>query len=206
MADSEHAWRARRSAHRRSEGNLCRRISRRMFHSPAMRPIVAIRASRITTESHQTSAASVPQLRAPPRDVLPELLVHARIHRGLLVLLDRLAPDLARALGRVAPAVARPAVEVLRRAQQRPVEALAEALERVHRAEEVPARADLLVRAERKRLLVDLERRELVLQHAQQLDVDDELLVARHEPTLEPAGRVHHVVRAGQDEVTLTVT
>src|SRR3954451_25384398 len=144
-------------------GEPLRRISRRMFHSPAMRPIVATRASRITTQSHQISAASVPQLRAPPRDVLPELLVHARIHRGLLVLLDRLALDLARALGRVAPAVARPAVEVLRRAQQRPVEALAEALERVHRAEEVPSRADLLVRAERDRLLVDLERYELVL-------------------------------------------
>src|SRR3954454_24101203 len=78
--------------------------------------IVATRASRIATQSHQISAASVPQLRAPPRDVLPELLVHARVHRGLLVLLDRLAPDLARALGRVAPAVALPAVEVLRRA------------------------------------------------------------------------------------------
>src|SRR5205085_7450677 len=95
--------------------------------------------------SRRSCAFSVAELRPPPAHVLPELGVHRRIDRRLLVLLDRLAPDLPRALGRVAAAVARPAVEVLGRAQQRPVEALAEALERVHRAEEVPARADLLV-------------------------------------------------------------
>src|SRR4051812_2141494 len=96
-------------------------------------------------------ADSIAQLRTAARHVLPQLRVDRVVDRGLLVLLERLAPDLARALGRVAPAVALPAVEVLRRAQQRPVEALAEALERVHGAEEVPARADLLVRPERQR-------------------------------------------------------
>ena len=72
-------------------------------------------------------------------------------------------------------------------------------LERVRRAEEVPAGADLLVGAERERVLVDLERLELVLQHPQDLDVDDVLLVARHEAALEPAGGVHHEVRAGEE-------
>src|SRR3954454_9324084 len=121
-------------------------------------------ASRISTRTQRFCGASVAELRTPARHVLPQFRVDRLVDRGLLVLLDRLAPDLARALGGVAPAVARPAVEVLRRAQERAVEALAEALERVHRAEEVPAGADLLVRPERERLLVDLERRELVLE------------------------------------------
>ena len=67
------------------------------------------------------------------------------------------------------------------------------------RAEEVPAGPHLLVRAERQRLLVDLQRRELVPELAQDLDVDDELLVAGHEPGLEPAGRVQHEVGARQE-------
>jgi len=58
---------------------------------------------------------------------------------------------------------------------------------------------DLDVRVEGERPLVDLQRGELVLQHLHQLDVDDELLVAGHEPTLEPPGRVHHPVGAGEE-------
>ncbi len=107
--------------------------------------------------------------------------------RRLLVLLERLRVDLGGALGGVAAAQALPALEVLGRGEQRAVEALAEALQRVHRAEEVAAGADLLVGAEGQALLVDLERRELHLQHAQDLDVDDELLVAGDEARLQPA-------------------
>jgi len=43
------------------------------------------------------------------------------------------------------------------------------------------------VGVERQAGLVDLERGELVTELAQQLDVDDELLVAGDEATLEPA-------------------
>jgi len=59
--------------------------------------------------------------------------------------------------------------------------------------------ADLLVGAEGEARLVDLQRRELVLELAQDLDVDDELLVAGDEPGLEPARGVHDEVRAGEE-------
>jgi len=59
--------------------------------------------------------------------------------------------------------------------------------------------ADLLVRAEGQRRLVDLQRRELRAHHLQQLHVDDELLEAGDEPALEPAGAVHHPVDAGEE-------
>src|SRR4051812_49872462 len=65
-------------------------------------PRVALRALRISTQTQRFCADSVAELRAPPRHVLLELSVDARVDRWLLVLLDRLAPDLARALGRVA--------------------------------------------------------------------------------------------------------
>ena len=58
---------------------------------------------------------------------------------------------------------------------------------------------DLGVGVEGQRRVVDLERRELVAQLAQELDVDDELLVAGHEPALQPAGRVHDEVRPGEE-------
>jgi hypothetical protein len=63
----------------------------------------------------------------------------------------------------------------------------------------VAALADLEMGVEREARLVDLERRELLLEHPQDLDVDDELLVARHESRLEPARRVHDPVRAGEE-------
>src|SRR5450755_4256965 len=81
--------------------------------------------------------ASIAEFRPPAHDELLELGAHAVLDRRLLVALERRPPDLAGPLGRVAPAHPRPAIEVLGRGEQRPVEALAEALERVHGAEEV---------------------------------------------------------------------
>src|SRR5579871_2530614 len=133
----------------------------------------------------ESAGPSVAELGTAARHELLELGANGAVHRRLLVALERRAPQLGGAGRRVAPAVARPAVEVLGRGQERPVEALAEALERVRRAEEVAAGADLLVRAEREARLVDLERREGVAQLAQELDVDDELLVAGDEAALE---------------------
>src|SRR5262249_26150046 len=127
---------------------------------------------------------SVAQLGPPARDVLLELAADRRVHGRLLVLLQRLRVDLPGALGCVAAAQALPPLVVLGRREQGAVEAFAEALERVDGTEEVAACTDLLVGAECQALLVDLERRELHLQHAEDLDVDDELLVAGDEPGL----------------------
>src|SRR5436305_1173819 len=144
-------------------------------------------------------ARSVAELDPPPVDVLLQLVAHRRVERRGLVARERLPPDLTRPLGRVAPALRLPSLEVLGRGEQRAVEAGAEPLQRVGGAEEVAAVADLLVGAVRQAGLVDLERRELLLQHAQHLDVDDELLVAGDESGLEPAGGVLDEVRAGQE-------
>ena len=59
--------------------------------------------------------------------------------------------------------------------------------------------ADLDVGVEREAVLVDREGRELGAQDAQELDVDDELLEARDEAALEPAGRVQHQVGAREE-------
>ena len=59
--------------------------------------------------------------------------------------------------------------------------------------------ADLFVRAERQRRLVDLQRGELHPQHPQQFDVDDELLVAAHQAALQPPGGVHDEVGAREE-------
>src|SRR4051794_36338696 len=142
---------------------------------------------------------SVSQLRPTAIDVGLQLGADRLVERRLLVLLQRALPYDLRARGGVEAAVALPALEVLRRGQQRTVEALAEALQRVRGAEEVPAGPDLLVGAEGEARLVDLQRRELVLELAQDLDVDDELLIAGDQARLEPAGGVHHVVRPGQE-------
>src|SRR5947209_3571984 len=127
---------------------------------------------------------SVAQLCATTADELGQLLAHRLVDRRGLKLFKRLAVDLSGPHRGVSGALALPAVEVLRGGEQRSVEALAEALERVHGAEEVPAGADLGVGAEGEAVLVELHRREFVAQLAQQLDVDDELLVARHQPAL----------------------
>src|SRR3954449_7077292 len=142
---------------------------------------------------------SVSQLGPAAIDVGLQLGADRLVERRLLVLLERALPDDLRARGGGEAAVALPALEVLRRGEQRTVEALAEALERVRGAEEVPAGPDLLVGPEGEARLVDLQRRELVLELAQDLDVDDELLIAGDQARLEPAGGVHHVVRPRQE-------
>src|SRR6478752_9390383 len=111
----------------------------------------------------------VAELRPAAYDVGVQLGPDPVVERRLLVLLERRPPDLAGPRGGVARPEPVPPLEVLGRREQRPVEALAEPLERVRRAEEVAALADLLVRAVRERLLVDPERLEHLVQHPQQL-------------------------------------
>jgi hypothetical protein len=62
------------------------------------------------------------------------------------------------------------------------------------------------VGTEGQRGLVDLERRELDLQHAQDLDVDDELLVARDEAALEPPRAVHDPVRPARNVGSIVIS
>jgi hypothetical protein len=61
------------------------------------------------------------------------------------------------------------------------------------------------VGVEGQRPLVDLERRELGLQHLQDLDVDDELLVAGDQAALEPARGVHHPVGSGENVGSIVI-
>src|SRR5579871_380731 len=128
---------------------------------------------------------SVAELDASAIDEFTQLRLDRIVDRRTLVVGQRLAPDLARARRRVTGAALGPAVEILRRGEQRAVEALAKTLERVRGPEEVPAGPDLDVRVEREARLVDLERSELVAELAQQLDIDDELLIAGDEAALE---------------------
>src|ERR1022692_3701646 len=113
------------------------------------------------------------------------------VQRRLLVRIQRLGADLACPRRGVLAALLQPPLVVRAGRQQRPVEALPEPFHRVSGAEEMAAVADFLMRAERQRGLIDLQRRELHPQHPQQLDVDDELLVAADEAALQPSGRVH---------------
>jgi hypothetical protein len=66
-------------------------------------------------------------------------------------------------------------------------------------AEEVPAVADLDVRAEGETLLVDRGRGELMQQQIEELAVGRELLEAGDQAALEPAGRLPAHVRAGEE-------
>src|SRR5947199_7696619 len=91
------------------------------------------------------SDPSVAQFGAAARHELLELLPQCGVHGRLLVALECRLPDGRRACRAVAAPVPRPALEVLRAREQRPVEAVAEALERVRRTQEVAAVADLLV-------------------------------------------------------------
>src|SRR5690242_544572 len=141
----------------------------------------------------------IPQFCPAPVDERLQLRLEIGVDRRLLVFGERLLPDLGRPCGSVVAPVLVPALVVLGGGDERPVKALAETLERVDGAKEVPALADLLVRRIRERLLVDLQRLERRVQHAQLLDVDDELLVAGDERRLEPAGGVHDEVRAGEE-------
>src|SRR5205085_5148617 len=129
--------------------------------------------SRLRDITSPTTAISVAELRATPVDVGLQLVLQPLVQLRLLVLVERPLRDLRCARRGVFPAVAVPALVVLGRGEQGPVEALAKPLERVHRAEEVPTLANLLVRAVGQRLLVDLHRLEHVVEHAQQLHVDD---------------------------------
>src|SRR3954454_19401871 len=140
-----------------------------------------------------SSIASVPKLASPSVDVRAQLLFERAIDRRVLVLVERLSPDLGTARGCVAAAVSQPPLVVLGRGEERSIEARAEALQGVGRAQEVATRSDLCVRAEREGVLVDLERVKRGFQHAENLDVDDELLVGGHKPRLEPAGCMHDV-------------
>src|SRR5437660_8662261 len=146
-----------------------------------------------------TFCISIPQFGPAPVDERLQLPLQVGVDRRLLVFLERLLPDLGRPRGRVVAAVAVPALVVLGGGDERTVEALAEPLEGVHGAEEVPALADLLVRRVCERLLVDLEGLERRVQHPELLDVDHELLVAGDERGLEPARGVHDEVRPGEE-------
>ena len=74
-----------------------------------------------------------------------ELSAHGIVQGGLLVLLEPLAPNHARSGGGVLSATTHPALVILRGVQERAVEACPEAFHGVHRSQEVPAVADLLV-------------------------------------------------------------
>src|SRR2546421_7165172 len=140
-----------------------------------------------------TVCISIPQFCPAPVDERLQLPLEVGVDRRFLVFGKRLLPDLRGSCGGVVAAVAVPALVVLGGGDERPVEALAEALERVRGAEEVPALPDLLVGRVGQRLLVDLQRLEGRMEHSQLLDVDDELLVAGDERRLEPT-------RGGHDE------
>lgn len=87
-------------------------------------------------------------------------------------------------------AVAHPPLVVLGAVEEGPVEAGPEALHRVHRPEEVPAVPDLLVASNPSEpSSISTWQGELVLEHLDDLAVDDELLEARHEPALEASRR-----------------
>src|SRR4051812_27982165 len=127
--------------------------------------------------------------RAALEEIL-QLRAHRRVQGRLLIALQHGAPQLPGPRGRIVRAVLPPALEVLGGCESRSPEALPEALERVLGAQEIASRADLRVRRERERALVERDRRELPAQQLQQLDVEHELLEARDEAALQPPGRL----------------
>src|SRR5438128_5526798 len=158
-----------------------------------------LRLVAVSTAISDAHVDRIAELGRPPLDELDELLLDRLVERRPLVLVEHRPPPRGRAAGVVERAPTRPALEVVRRADRRPPEAVAEPLERVHGAEEVPALADLDVGVEREAPLVDLDRGELALEEVEQLAVGDELLEARHESALEPARRLPADVRAGEE-------
>src|SRR5690242_17702618 len=157
------------------------------------RPETALKRGRFS------EAVLVAEFAAAAGDEVVELGADRVVHGRRLELGQLLAPDLAGPGGGVLGAQLEPALEVRGGGEPRTLEAVAEPFHGVLRAEEVPAVADLLVRAEREGLLGDLQRSELDPQLTQQFDVDDELLVAADQAALQPAGRVHDEVGAGQE-------
>src|SRR4051794_10334744 len=98
---------------------------------------------RRPTLRRPASEPSVTELGAAAVDEGLQLRLQVAGHLRLLVLGDGLLPDLVGPRGRVLAAVAGPALVVLGGRHERTVEALAEALQRVHRAQEVAAVAHL---------------------------------------------------------------
>src|SRR5690242_9942204 len=125
------------------------------------------RATRCAASSR--GSRLVAQLGPPPDHELLQLGADGVVQRRRLIAVQRRAPDLTGARGGVPAALLGPAIEVLGGGQQRAIEALAEALERMGGAEEVPSGAHLKMGVEGQRGLVDLQGRELVTEFAQQL-------------------------------------
>ena len=71
--------------------------------------------------------------------------------------------------------------------------------QRVLRREEVLARSELVEAVERELVVVERHTLEPAVQGAAEVGVHHELLVAHHQPALQPARRVEHEVRAAQD-------
>ena len=93
-----------------------------------------------------------------------------------------------RPLGRGPRAILLPRLEVAPVREDRLVERGLVPRERVRRAEEVAARADLGDRVEPELVVVDRERHEDLGHLLEQLGVEDQLLERRRQPALEPAG------------------
>ena len=70
---------------------------------------------------------------------------------------------------------------------------------RVRRAEEVAAGADILDRLKTERILGQIERRQELGDHLQQVDVEDHLLIRAGQPALHPARAVQHEIAAAHD-------
>src|SRR5437763_14644768 len=141
----------------------------------------------------------IAELRRPPLDELEQLFLDRGVERRALVGLEQLLPPRSRARRMIEGAAARPSVVVVGRRDGGPPEAVAKPLQGVLGAEEVPAVADLDVRAEGEARVVDLGRGELVQQQVEQLAVRDELLERRDEPALEPSCRLPADVRTREE-------
>src|SRR5690242_1876054 len=113
----------------------------------------------------------VAQLAPAAGHVFGQLLAHGVVEGRRFELGKLSLRDITRPRRGVLRPVAHPPVVVVRAVHERAVEAGAEPFHGVRCAEEVPAVADLVVRVEGQRRLVDLQRRELLLQHLQHLHV-----------------------------------
>src|SRR5215469_7722194 len=107
-----------------------------IWAAAAVSDSVASTVSRVVDITSPTVCISIPQFCPAPVDERLQRRLEIGVDRRLLVFLEGLLPNLARAGSRIVGAVAIPALEVLRGGDERPVEALPEALERVGGAEE----------------------------------------------------------------------
>src|SRR5262249_55178442 len=138
-----------------------------------------------------TTNSSVAELSAAAGHVVVEFGADGAVERWLCVRLQRRTPNLAGPDGGVLAAIPQPALEVRGGGRRRAEKAARNPPRGGRGAEEGPAVPHLRVRVERERRLRDLQRGELHPEHAQQFDVDDELLVAAHQAAFQPARRVH---------------